>query len=213
MPSVYEKLNRVVRDMIKTHKGGKIFFDNLDANLQDYDFLQKLYDDELYKHRNIIVSGKFGMFFTNLFSLVFNVVQVPGGLRNGARCDLEYMKDDISGKNWVFVDDSFYSGKTRDVVFDEIKRCGGTITDTFCVYDGSKEKDETVMSLYRYYDETQLPSGFVYKCTNCKCEYLSPGVVFSKDDDTKYICPSCHRKHVTTSIVPCHTIMMRGNNL
>ena len=67
--------------------------------------------------------------------------------------DLSYLRPIIRGNDFIFVDDSYYSGTTRDIINAELNKYGGKITRTFVVYDGSKEKDDSVFSLYRYYDE------------------------------------------------------------
>lgn len=64
--------------------------------------------------------------------------------------DLSFL--DLEGKRVVFLDDSFYLGRTRDAIRKELERNGASLVGTIVAYDGSKEKDSTVKSLYKYYD-------------------------------------------------------------
>jgi len=57
----------------------------------------------------------------------------------------------VYNKNFIFIDDSFYSGKTRNCIDAELQKYDSKIIRTIVCYDGSKEKDDTVSSLYRYY--------------------------------------------------------------
>lgn len=148
------ELDLVVKKMLEQHKGGEKFFDHLDLAVQSQPIVDELL--ELIQEKNIIVSGKFGVFFSNYIKdqgRGLNLILVSGGLRKDTTIeDLEYMKTDIRRRDFVFVDDSFYSGKTRDVVKHEIERNGGTLKTTYVIYDGSRVKDTSVKSLYRYYD-------------------------------------------------------------
>ncbi len=105
----------------------------------------------------IIVSGKFGSFFQNYLNYKdiegLKVMHVDGGLRTGTKLDLEVFRDLINKQYFIFIDDSFYSSKTRDTIQTEIERLGGTLLKTFVIYDGSKDFDKKVMGLYRYYSE------------------------------------------------------------
>jgi len=146
-------LNTIVKECLEQHEGGEKFFDNLDKSIQETSIIYDLYNlIEEDKRNNIIVSGKFGVFFTNLFHSHPNIILVNGSLRKNNKInDLEYLSNKIKDKNYIFIDDSFYSGKTRNSIKKEIERLDGNLINTYVVYDGSKEKDDTVISLYRYY--------------------------------------------------------------
>ena len=106
---------------------------------------------------NIIVSGKFGTFFSNWYTVNTNwadqmIINVNGGLRTGFSIDnLDYLSEYIRNNKFVFLDDSYYSGKTQRAVKNEIERLGGKLVNTFVIYDGSVNKSDDVKSLYRYY--------------------------------------------------------------
>lgn len=156
-----ELLNQIVKDMLEQHQGGEKFFDNLDAAIKNTIIINELISR--IKSPNIIVSGNFGEFFIHYYlnNYVMNnniFILVNGGLRKDEPItDLSDRKRDIEDHEFVFVDDSFYSGKTRDAVQQEIKRNGGRLIRTLVVYDGSVQRDSSVESIYRYYDKLQKP--------------------------------------------------------
>lgn len=151
---IIHKLDEIVKQMLEEHEGGTIFFDNLDQAVQQKPLIESLLGlaNEHCKDRHgIIVSGKFGRYFTNLIDMKNQLLVVNGGLRSGNPIDdISYLK--LEGMKFIFLDDSFYSGKTRDVIKNELEKNGAKLVKTFVVYDGSKEKDESVYGLYRYYD-------------------------------------------------------------
>ena len=166
-----EKLNRIVEECLYQHTGGEEFFDALDKEVQDDEILDRLqdlvygwnaskgYTDEQI---GIIVSGKFGLWFKDRdeFCVLDDdepvTIVVEGGLRHKVssmrkHLDLSYIKEDGYPKKWIFIDDSFYSGKTKEVIRRSLKTVGCKLLHTFVVYDGSPYKSELVSSLYRYY--------------------------------------------------------------
>lgn len=108
------------------------------------------------KDEIIIASGKFGSFFNNWWNANTNynnkLIIVNGGLRVGNKIDLSYIKDYIKNKKFIFIDDSFYSGKTRNTIKNELEKYNANLNKTYVIYDGSKARDDNVCSLYRYYD-------------------------------------------------------------
>ena len=59
---------------------------------------------------------------------------------------------DIDGKKFVFVDDSYFSGKTmREIEKYLMEEHKSSITEIRVGYDGSKEINSKIKSLYRYY--------------------------------------------------------------
>ena len=156
-------VNEIVKEMLEKHTGGEKFFDNLDKSLQNTDIVEHFVASIVSGYEaggfdKVIVSGKFGIFLNNYLrysdqaGLPFDCIMVRGGLRHDYMDgELEYLRDAINNKRFVFVDDSFYSGHTRDAIKREVERCAGQIVSSYVVYDGSKDKDDTVYSLYRYY--------------------------------------------------------------
>lgn len=150
------ELDKVVRDMLETHQGGEIFFNHLDEairnNLPIIDSLMNLIP--FIKDKNIIVSGNFGRFFVSYLNLiglkVKTLICVQGGLRLGNEV-IFYDIDMVKNKDFIFIDDSFYSGKTRNAIEKELNKYNSKINMTYVAYDGSINFDKKVISLYRYY--------------------------------------------------------------
>lgn len=148
-------LNDLVNNMILQHEGGEKFFDNLDKELQKEDYIKQLWEMALCMGQRFIPisSGKFGLYFSSFLSTkgIFNIV-VNGGLRKNRIISLEPWKNRIGGNPFVFFDDSFYLGRTRDKIKEEIEKWGGHLSSTYVCYDGSRNREWNVSSMYRYYD-------------------------------------------------------------
>jgi len=150
------QIDNIVKEMLRKHHGGRKFFDSLDDTIRNDESLINNLMNIVPKDKNIVVSGRFGRVFSNYFSTNYpkeqrKVIAVKGGLRKEDLVDdLSYL--DLKGEDFVFLDDSLYSGKTRDKIREELQKQGADISLTCVVYDGSKEKDSRVLSLYRYYE-------------------------------------------------------------
>jgi hypothetical protein len=152
-------LNGIVKSMLEQHKGGEVFFNNLDKELLKHPILEVLIASIKEEHSklDIIVSGKFGNFFHNYCSSerkasINKMIVVEGGLRKTNCLDLSYLEKYIKGRQFVFLDDSYYLGRTRDTIKTEIERLGGKLVHTYVIYDGAKMLDESVSNLYKYYN-------------------------------------------------------------
>lgn len=149
---IFEKVNELLEQYI----GGQIFFTELDKAVKfDRDVLESLVAEAhnlgLDHTFCTIASGEIGLAMHNLGVPIDYLV--PGGLRHDpSKINLAPFADKIKGKRFIFIDDSYFSGKTAVVVKEEIERLGGIFTGTLVAYDGSKAKEENVWSLYRYYD-------------------------------------------------------------
>jgi|SaaInlStandDraft_4_1057021.scaffolds.fasta_scaffold27367_2 hypothetical protein len=163
--TVKDQLNMLVKEMIKEHTGGEEFFDALDEavrneswfdilNTQSYRYAETRFKD-LYPSTvcpTIVVSGKFGLYFKEWYEEFGSVLLVNGSLRHGSIMDLSPFRRTIQNETFIFLDDSFFKGRTRNKIKAELERNGGKLLHTFVVYDGSREKDPDVTSLYRYWD-------------------------------------------------------------
>ena len=149
--TIFEKVNKLLEQYI----GGQIFFTELDKAVKfDREVLEELVV-EVYNHTDLttftIASGEIGLAMHNLDVAVDYLV--PGGLRHDpSKINLAPFADKIKGRRFMFIDDSYFSGKTAMVVKEEIEKLGGIFVGTLVAYDGSKVKEENVWSLYRYYD-------------------------------------------------------------
>lgn len=151
--SIFEKVNTLLEQYV----GGQIFFTELNKAVKfDVDVLWALHEKmkEVFgKDHGLftIASGEIGLAMHNLGVSVDFLV--PGGLRHDpSKINLAPFKHQIEGNYFVFLDDSYFSGKTAMVVKEEIERLGGIFVGTLVAYDGAKVRDENVWSLYRYYD-------------------------------------------------------------
>lgn len=151
------KLDELVKDMLNQHIGGETFFDHLDEAIKNNENIVDALIETIpdIEQKNIIVSGKFGRFFRKYLSLINinpkSIIYVRGGLRTGASAK-GLQAFDLSSKEYIFIDDSFYSGKTRDTIKEELVNNNAKLIETYVVYDGSYKKENNVYSLYRYYN-------------------------------------------------------------
>ena len=147
---IFEKVNELLEQYI----GGQIFFTELDKAVKfDKEVLEELVKTAKQFDSNIltIASGEIGLAMHNL-GVEINYL-VPGGLRHTPdKINLAPFAENIKGRIFLFIDDSYFSGKTATVVKEEIERLGGIFKGCLVAYDGSKSKDDNVWSLYRYYD-------------------------------------------------------------
>ena len=145
-------LDNLVNNCLLRFNGGEPFFNNLDQRLKDRritDLMMK----KVPQHENIVVSGQFGKFFYPIYKTLFrSILLVDGGLRDaGKTVCLNQRRDFIKGKTFTLLDDSFYSGTTRDKIRFEIEQLGGRLEQSFVIYDGALHRDDAVVSLFRYH--------------------------------------------------------------
>ena len=100
-----------------------------------------------------ISSGKFGIVFQEFIDdMGYNGIKIEGGLRSNEIQNTEQYREQIQGKYCVFVDDTYFAGRTYGKVKDMVNNLGGCILGCAVAYDGSKSYEPHVYSLYRYYD-------------------------------------------------------------
>ena len=143
-------VDKIVENLLKQYVGGQLFFTALDKSIQHATIVKELFKISP-KDCTIIVSGSFGQFIYRNFKKD-NLLVLSGGLRHVKSISLEPYAEQIEGKDFIFIDDSYYLGRTRDVIRTEIERLKGNFLHTYVVYDGSKVKDPQLTSLYRYYE-------------------------------------------------------------
>lgn len=148
-----------VNKLLEQYIGGQIFFTELDKAVKfDANILTELVikvQAEYAQDVKTIASGEIGLAMHNLGVQVDFLV--PGGLRHDpSKINLAPFVDKIKDKKFVFIDDSYFSGRTAFVIQEEIEKLGGIFIGSVVAYDGAKVKDDTVDSLYRYYDHHDL---------------------------------------------------------
>ena len=151
---MFETVNKLLEQYI----GGQIFFTELDKAVK---FNEKILDDliravqEKYPNAFTIASGEIGLAMHN-YGVQIDFL-VPGGLRfDASKINLAPFKNMICNHQFVFIDDSYFSGKTVAVIQEEVEKLGGELIASYVAYDGSKEKNDKVHSLYRYYDHYDI---------------------------------------------------------
>ena len=167
-------LNEKIITLLKEHpEGGEKFFNALDllirsdrAILDDFiswsighikDFYKTWTElDTSVMHVGIILTGRFGLAVLSNYCDTLNkefadIIVVNGGIREGATPEI--YKQGFHTKEFILLDDSFYSGttmlsieKAMQDINPEVK-----IIHTCVIYDGGKEKRDNVSSLYKYY--------------------------------------------------------------
>lgn len=145
-----------VNECLEKYIGGEIFFDELDKAVKfDKELLSELLfkTREAYPEAKIIASGEIGLCLHNFGFDVDLIVQ--GGLRKNKE-PLDLSKFVNKGEKFVFIDDSYFSGKTSFVVKEALEKVGCILLGTFVIYDGCAEKRKDVKSIYRYYDYHDL---------------------------------------------------------
>lgn len=156
----------IVTECLTKHIGGENYFNELDGMIKNNEILLVLFlmyavqDSGVY---NVILSGEIGIKYIQLqlknkIPDYINLMVVNGGLRKdneitgGIMSGCEVIPENLYGASIIFIDDSFYSGKTANKIEDFLRSRGSSIFTTYVFYDGSKEKYGGVESLYRYYD-------------------------------------------------------------
>lgn len=151
----------IVNECLIQHEGGEKFFDAIDEKLRDDKVLINMMINKIKTNEEfdyVIVSGKFGNVFieycNNYLDEDFSkrIIVVNGGLRKGYDVMPFWNNFDMKKKKIIFIDDSFYLGRTRDKIKNAIEDNNGELICTYVFYDGSKVKDDKVHSFYRYYD-------------------------------------------------------------
>lgn len=148
----------VVNTFLNEYVGGEEFYDALDEQIRINDVwlyaMIALVEKEDFD--KIIVSGNFGRRFYKFVQekiseeLAAKILVANGSLRKGNSIGLE--NKDLSGQKFIFIDDSFWAGRTRNVIKNYIEENNGILKKTYVFYDGNKEKFSEVVSFYRYYD-------------------------------------------------------------
>ena len=159
-------MHPIVSECLDKYKGGESYFNELDSLIKNDEVLMVLFlayavqDSGIY---NVILSGEIGLRYMQLqlqnkVPNYINLMVVNGGLRKnseitgGIMSNCEVIPEGLDNMDVIFIDDSFYSGKTRNKVNEFLYHRGTVIYGTYVFYDGSKEKHDNVVSLYRYYD-------------------------------------------------------------
>lgn len=174
MSAVHWKIKGIVDNLLLQYHGGEKFFDALDNEMRkgsNRDLIQALLDQITadWGPMAIIVSGNFGQFLIQAKQRGYLRTQsefydVSGSLR-GKKTDLLTRQrsdqsvilkaHDFYHRQFVFLDDSYYSGSTKEAIEKFLHACGSTLMWTYVVYSGSDRPTPKMTALYRFYDYYQ----------------------------------------------------------
>lgn len=154
-----KKLDIIVKDLLKKYVGGRPFFNALDDSIKNI-VNQDIVIEVMKGLENdwIATSGGFGDKLFNLWEsgafkckgmVVFNGKMCTK--KKGVTCWYPY-NIDLDNKSFVFVDDSLFSGGTAKKIDTHLREDHNSkLKGISVVYDGSKERNNSVKSLFRYY--------------------------------------------------------------
>jgi len=149
-----EHMVEKVNELLDKYNGGTIFFDELDNAIRlDEEVIDSIYkmieQDHDLSEVKIVASGKTGY---KIRELGYRVdLLVCGGLRNGDIPDeYDWLIDEYC--DYVFIDDSYFLGRTEAAIEEILSHKNAELVDTYVAYDGCICERPWVHSLYRYYD-------------------------------------------------------------
>jgi hypothetical protein len=154
--SISKKVSDIVSSLIKKYSGGKEFFKYLDQEIKNNeDIILSLVSGN--ENEYIVSTGGFGNLLDRLYDdgkfkckglLVFNgkMLTKDKGVTTWSPAEF-----DLENKEFLFVDDSLFSGSTWKKIDEFLKENGSKIKEISVVYDGSVDKNPMVRSFYRYY--------------------------------------------------------------
>ena len=155
------RLNEKIAEILRQHPEGEPFFDALDAMIRGDQNILKAFMNFVYskiegERFGVILSGNFGnaIFSTyglDLYQNFKDVILVNGGIRKGETPVI--FKEKLVTTDYIFLDDSFYSGTTRNAISSALGSLNGRIVKTFVIYDGAKVRQKDVLSMFRYFDK------------------------------------------------------------
>lgn len=171
MNKIETKINNWVNKISKETRGGNKFFDEIDDKIKnDKEIIKNLFEkinQDFGLEYNLVVSGEFGEIILHMISkgdilCKGSKLLVSGGLTSHFN-DMDKIKKiksvsirkkigEIDNKEFIFVDDSYYSGTTEFSINHFLKDFNSKIIKTYVVYDGNDKKRINRFTIYNYYD-------------------------------------------------------------
>lgn len=159
MTNVFDVIRQDVDYAISRESDGTRFFDLLDEKLCHGVYFrwleEKLFDIKPYA---AIGSGKFGWAFSMYMNGgSFPVFNFPGDLRHQRLVD-PLVDPHFDGREFIYVDNSIYKGRTLKQINDYVTDWGGKILAAYVLYDGSRPPHSPTKIvqpfhyLYRWHD-------------------------------------------------------------
>lgn len=153
------KLKSIVDKLLSQYGGGKQFFNALDdqiKNLSNQDLILNLVKG--CENDYIATSGGFGNLLLKLWQegkfeckglVVFNGRMMTDNIGVLSWFPPDF---DFNNKEFVYIDDSYFSGTTAKKIDEFLLTKKAKISRIAVIYDGSKLKSPMVDSFFRYYD-------------------------------------------------------------
>lgn len=149
------EMKRIVKECLDRYVGGNKYFHELDDRIKfNRDILYAMH---LATEGTIrVLSGEFGRQFVQMLKDIdqlYDFILVEGSPRKNE--DVRITKIDFTGggNGVVFIDDTYFSGKTFFYCKGLVKgKYDIDIDHSLVAYDGSKHKRKDVRSFYRYFD-------------------------------------------------------------
>lgn len=177
-----DKVCNIINQSLNKWIGGEKFFDELDREFRKSENLD-IIKSILYKiiqnngnFCNIVVTGKFGEWikiqlidkkivpFNGTLLLVSGSITSHQGflhkIQKDKKIEIIYKSGDIENKEFIFFDDSYYSGTTFTSISNFLSLKNSTIKKSYVIYDGSDKVLPSRWSAYNYYKHhsgTRLP--------------------------------------------------------
>ena len=155
---VKDKLDKIVQSLLSKY-GGKEFFHKLDDSIKD--ITNKDITISLLRGNEnewVCSSGGFGDKVFDLYEQgefkCKGIVVFNGKMLTKNKGVTNWYPDnfDMDNKEFIYVDDSLFSGSTANKVDDFLKsNHNSKIKSISVIYDGSKDKNPMVKSFFRYY--------------------------------------------------------------
>ena len=150
-----------VRSVLAVEDGGSRYFDLLDTLLRNPDVFRAVTDVAFEVHGDrigFITSGRFGEAYQDWQRTDRDrrrpLLVLPGSLRYGYRAPHIEERRLLGVRDWVFLDDTLYMGRSLMKVTDAMHNAFRSLRGAVVAYDGSHVPFANVTSLYRYFDES-----------------------------------------------------------
>lgn len=154
-----DRVKSMVVDLLDKFEGGPLFFLNLDKQIKDpknEDIIIELLSG--CKNEWVCSSGEFGEIVFDLWMegkikckgvVYFNgkIVEKRSGIHTWTPKEFIF-----KGKEFIYVDDSYFSGRTSDMVDNFLKDNGAKLKDIYVIYNGSS-RNKNIKSFFSYCDD------------------------------------------------------------
>ena len=177
MENIANKVSDIVNKSLNKYIGGEKFFDQLDKEFkkpENIDIIKHMFQvisTQNGMFYNIVVSGKFGDWIKTLIIdkkiIPFNgtFLHVSGSLtshegflnkiKEDKQIEIIYKSGDIQNKEFIFFDDSYYSGSTNRSISNFLILNNSLLKKTYVIYDGSDKTSNDRWSYYNYYKQNK----------------------------------------------------------